>query len=147
MLVATPSVCFAQSVLPTGTWRLNLAQSKFAGPALKSTTEYIEGEGLNRKITVVGIDAEGNPFSIIYLEAAEDGKPHPVTGSPTPAYDAGSATPIDAYTVDISRIKAGKVTQTATIVVSRDGKSMTGSFTGTNASGQRFKNILVFDRQ
>jgi hypothetical protein len=86
MLVATSSVCSAQSVMPTGTWQLNLAKSKFAGPALKSTTEYIEGEGQNRKITIVGIDAAGTPFSLLYSEAAEDGKPHPVTGSPTPAY-------------------------------------------------------------
>jgi hypothetical protein len=147
MLVATSSVCFAQSVMPTGTWQLNLARSKFAGPAPKSTTEYIEGEGQNRKITVVGIDAAGDPFSVIYSEAAEDGKPHPVTGSPAPAYDAASATPIDAYTVNISRIKAEKVIQTATVVVSRDGKSLTGAFAGTSSNGQRFENILVFDKQ
>jgi hypothetical protein len=147
MLVATSSVCFAQSVMPTGTWQLNLAKSKFAGPALKSTTEYIEGEGQNRKITIVGIDAAGNPFNLLYSEAAEDGKPHPVTGSPTPPYDALSATPIDAYTLNMSRIRAGKVIQTGTVVVSRDGKSATGTFAGTSSNGQRFENIFVFDKQ
>jgi hypothetical protein len=137
-LVGTSSVCFAQSVMPTGTWQLNVAKSKFVGPAPKSTTEYIEGEGQNRRITIVGIDTAGNPFSVIYSEAAEDGKPHPVTGSPAPSYDALSFTPIDAYTINISRTKAGKVIQTGTVVVSRDGKSATGTFA---------ENIFVFDKQ
>jgi hypothetical protein len=124
MLVATSSVCFAQSVMPTGTRQLNLAKSKFAGPALKSITEYNEGERQNRTITIVKIDAAGNPFGLLYSEAAEDGEPHPVTGSPTtPAYDALSATPIDAYSLNMSRIKAAKVIQTGTVVVSRGGKS------------------------
>jgi hypothetical protein len=53
----------------------------------------------------------------------EDGQPHPSTASPD--FDASTYTRVDAYTLNISRTKAGKVVATGTIVTSRDGKTNT----------------------
>ena len=57
---------------------------------------------------------------IVMTEAVEDGKPHPVTGSP-PDYDAHAATRVDAYTRNASFMKAGKVVRTGILVVSLPG--------------------------
>jgi len=80
----------------------------------------IQGEGQNRKLTAVGIDLAGNPTATVTIELNEDGKPHPVTGSVV--YDAQAWTRPDAYHVNGSRTKAGKVVQTEIIAVSPDGK-------------------------
>ena len=54
---------------------------------------------------------------------------------------------LDAYTVNTINKKDGKRVQTSRIVVSKDGKTLTNTQKGTNASGQRVNNVLVFDRQ
>jgi hypothetical protein len=144
-IAAFPQAGFAQSNLEDGIWQLNLAKSKYSpGPPPKSATGYIQGEGQNRKATVVGIDAAGNPTTEVYTRI-EDGQPHPSTGSPV--FDASAYTRVDAYTVNVTRTKAGKVVVTGTIVVSRDGKTLTQTSTGTDANGRQFTNIQVLDKQ
>ena len=54
---------------------------------------------------------------------------------------------IDARTVDVINKKAGKVVQTSRGVVSKDGKMMTVTTKGTNASGQPVLNVTVLDKQ
>jgi hypothetical protein len=68
-----------------------------------------------------------------------------VTGNPN--FDAQTYTRADARTINVSRLKGGKVVQTGTWAVSADGKMLTASYTGTNANGQQFNNVLVFDKQ
>jgi hypothetical protein len=147
LAIATfPEVGFAQSNVPAGVWQLNLAKSKFSpGPAPKSATLYIVAEGPNPKATGVGIDAAGNPTVSLFPNISEDGKPHPVTG--IPAYDASAYTRVDAYTINITRTKGGKVVQTATALTSQDGKTITFTSTGTDADGRQINNIAVFDKQ
>ena len=60
-----PQTVFAQSDPLLGTWQLNLAKSKYSGPAPKSGTVYFQAEGQNRKGTAVGIDAAGNPTVLV----------------------------------------------------------------------------------
>jgi hypothetical protein len=73
------------------------------------------------------------------------GSPHPTKG--VPAYDASTYTQVDAYTVNFSRTKAGKVVLTGTIVVSPDGKTRTITTTGTDANGRRITTVGVADKQ
>ena len=143
-LAALPQTGFAQSAPATGLWQLNLAKSKYSpGPSPKSGTIYVRGEGQNRKATAVGIDAAGNPTVILLPEYIPDGKPHPVTGAP--AYDASVWTRVNAYTFNVSRTK--EVVQTVTNVVTPDGKTLTLTTTGTDASGRQINNIAVYDKQ
>jgi hypothetical protein len=69
----------------------------------------------------------------------------PVTGAP--AYDASAWTQVDAYTLNVSRTKAGKIVQTVTNVVTPDGKMLTLTTTGTDENGRQFNNIAVYDKQ
>jgi hypothetical protein len=143
-IAASPQSAFAQSDPFTGLWQINLAKAKLAQPP-KSQTLSIQGEGENRSVTVVGITAQGNPQAFAFKEIIEDGKPHPVTG--IGAIDAQAYTRGDARTINVTRLKDGKVVQTGTWVVSPDGKTLTATYTGTNANGQQLTNMFVYDKQ
>ena len=144
-LAALPQVGFAQSDPFLGLWQLNLAKSKFSpGPPPKSLTDYTQGEGQNRKLTGVSIDAEGNPHIAVFMHIY-DGQPHPSTGIRD--FDESIYTRVDAYTVNVSRTKAGKLVQTETIVVSPDGKTKTATRTGTDADGRQINVTAVYDKQ
>jgi hypothetical protein len=141
-----PQIGVAQTDPLLGLWQLNLAKSKFSpAPPYKSLTAYFQGEGPNRKTTIVGIDTAGNPVTIVFLENVEDGKPHPVTGSRN--VDASTATRVDANTVNISYLKEGKVVQSGTLVTSPDGRTYTATFTGTLTDGRQLNYVYVLDRQ
>ena len=145
VIAALPQVSSAQIVLPNGIFQLNLAKSKYSpGPAPKSQTLSVQGEGPNLRVTLVGIDAEGNQIAIVFMHV-EDGQLHPITGAP--GYDAQSITRVDAYTFSLTRVKAGKVVQTATGLVSPDGKTYTLSTTGAELSGRQSENIAVYEKQ
>jgi VCBS repeat-containing protein len=81
----------------------------------------------------------------IFSELVEDGKPHPITG--IDEADANTYTRVDAHTIKVTRLKDGKVVQTATWVVSQDGKTLTANITGTNANGREVNNIALFEKQ
>jgi hypothetical protein len=148
LAVATlPERGLAQSDPLTGLWQLNVAKSKYSpGPGPKSQTLNIQGEGQNRKLTAVGINAAGNAAQVVvFSELVEDGKPHPVTG--LAVADANTYTRVDAHTIKVTRLKDGKVVQTATWVVSQDGKTLTANLTGTDANGQEVNNITLYEKQ
>jgi hypothetical protein len=140
---ASPQVALAQSDPFDGIWQLNLAKSKITGPfpGLKSLTYYYSGEGQNRKLTAVGIDAQGNPFSAVFMHIY-DGQPHPTTG--VPDIDSSAFTRVDAHTINYSLTKAGKVVEIGTVVVSQDGKTLTDTEKGTDASGREY--VMVLDK-
>ena len=94
--------------------------------------------------TAQGIDAHGNPTMVVFMHIY-DGMPHPTTGAPD--YDASAYTRVDGNTLIVARFKAGKLVQVGTVVVSQDGKTLTGPSTGTQANGQLGNTILVYDRQ
>lgn len=133
----------AQSDPMVGTWKLNLAKTKYnAGQAPKSTTLVIEAAGQGVKLTSNTVLADGSTRKISY-SATYDGKDAAVTG--TPDYDTISVKKT-ATGMDGSRKKAGKVLQTFVRVVSADGKAMTVTSTGTNAAG-KVDNVQVYDKQ
>jgi hypothetical protein len=128
-----------------GTWQLNLTKSKYSpGPPPKSVTFDIQAEGQSHKLTAVGINAQGNPTSIVFTWIY-DGVPHPATDNPN--YDARAVTRVDAYTHVMSFTKAGKLVRVETNVVSRDGKTATATISGVDANGRQINNIQVYDKQ
>jgi hypothetical protein len=133
----------AQADPTVGTWKLNLAKTKYnAGQAPKSTTLVIEAAGQGVKLTSNTVLADGSARKISYT-AMYDGKDAAVTG--TPDYDTITLKKT-ANGMDGSRKKAGKVLQTFMRVVSADGKTMTVTSTGTNAAG-KVDNVQVYDKQ
>ena len=151
-----PPPTLAQSDPFIGKWQLNLAKSKFSpGPGPKSAAMNVQAEGENHNVTFAGINAEGNQQSLA-LTWLYDGMPHPVTANTEanrlgllgqPNIDARAFTRVDAYAVNISYIKAGKVVQTATAVVSRDGRTETITSTGTDATGRPYNNTQIYEKQ
>ena len=143
-LVAAAYGVQAQADPTIGTWKLNLAKTKYnAGQAPKSTTLVIEAAGQGVKLTSNTVLADGTARKISYT-ASYDGKDAVVTG--TPDYD-GMSLKKTANGFEGSRKKAGKVVQTYTRVVSADGKTMTVTSTGTTAAGAKVDNVQVYDKQ
>ena len=136
---------FAQGDPLLGTWVLNVAKSKYTpGPPPKEQTTTFEAAGQGLKITTKGTDAAGQPTMTEYT-ANYDGKDNPVTGNPD--WDTVSLKRINANTVEYTRKRAGKVVQTATSVISKDGKTRTITSTGVNAQGQKIHNVGVYDKK
>jgi hypothetical protein len=128
-----------------GTWKLNVAKSKYSpGPAPKSLTLKFEPSPDGIKLSQELVDADGKATEGGYT-AKFDGKEVPYAGNP----DADTSSPkrIDANTYENVWKKAGKVTITAKLVVSADGKTLTVNQTGTNGKGQAVKNTAVYDKQ
>ena len=95
------------------------------------------------KVTVKGTGADGKPTLMEYT-ASYDGKDYPVTGNAD--YDATSLKRIDSHTVEFTRKKAGKVVQTGTNVLAKDGKTRTVTTKGTNAQGQQLSNVAIYEK-
>jgi hypothetical protein len=136
----------AQAADPlVGTWELSIAKSKYSpGPAPKSETRTYVVSGPDIKATLKGVDADGKPTSAEWT-VNTDGKDRPATGLAD--LDALSLKRIDAFTVEFTQKKAGKVVATGTRVISKDGKVMTITTKGTNAKGQAFNNAQVFEKR
>jgi len=136
---------FAQADPLFGTWVLNVAKSKYTpGPPPKEQTTIFEAAGQGVKSSTKGTDSAGKPTVTAYT-ANYDGKDYPVTGNPD--WDMVSLKRINANTVEFTRKTAGKVVQTATGVVSTDGKTRTITATGVNAQGQKINNVSVYDKK
>ena len=129
-----------------GTWKLNLAKSKYSpGPAPKSQTLKIEAWGTDGvTYTSDGTDSTGKPTHAEF-QAKYDGKFVPFKGNPDA--DMLSYKRIDANTIVSMTQLAGKPTLTSTAVVSADGKTRTLTQTGKNAQGQTVNNVLVYEKQ
>src|SRR4029453_3851654 len=81
-----------------GTWKLNLAKSKYdPGPAPQNNTMKSEAAGEGEKATTEGVNAAGAPTKTEYT-AQYDGKDSPLTGSQNA--DTVSFKRIDALTME-----------------------------------------------
>jgi hypothetical protein len=127
-----------------GTWKFNPAKSKFEpGPAYKSRTVTIVAAGEGVKVAVEGVSGDGAAHSYSYT-VNYDGKDYPVAGNPLA--DTIAYKKIDDNTTEATTKKGGVANQTISIVVAKDGKTMTVTAKGKNDKGP-FTNAAVYDRQ
>ena len=129
-----------------GTWKLNVAKSKTnaANPA-KSQTDVREAtpDG-GSKMTRTSQLADGSSanYSISFKY---DGKPNAVKGAP---YDVIAVKRIDANTTSFDVKKTGgKYHVTGQNVISKDGKMLTQTASGTAADGKPLTSMMIFDKQ
>jgi hypothetical protein len=127
-----------------GTWKLNETKSKIAAGSAKNSTVTYEAAGDQIKVTVDGVDSDGKPMHNEWT-GKFDGKDYAVTGDP--ASDTRAVKMIDDHTMDLTVKKNGKVTITGKNVVSADGKTRTINTSGTDAKGNKFKTLGVYDKQ
>jgi len=92
----------------------------------------------------VGVGGEGEPMHVRF-ESNLDGKDYAMNGSAN--YDTLNAVRVDALTVKSEEKRGGKVVGVAIRKLSPDGKVMTITDEGTNRKGQKFSQVLVFERQ
>jgi hypothetical protein len=140
---------------PEGTWKLNVATSKYVGqqaPKNEARTYEISYAGV--KVSVNGVAGDGGLIIWSYT-TKYDGKDSPYSGVGSTAEGVG--TPNEADTIAVKRVDAntitatskntGKVVLTERIVVSSDGKVMTITSQGTNERGQPNSSSAVWDKQ
>jgi hypothetical protein len=145
LVVLSPRPLLAQADPHTGTWVLNVAKSSYTpGPPPKEQTSVFTVTGQTVKAATKGTSADGKPTSTDYT-ANFDGKDYPVKGNPD--WDAVSLRRVDSQTIEFTRKRAGKVVQTATSAVSKDGRTRTVTASGVNAQGQKIQTTGVYDKK
>ena len=130
-----------------GTWKLNMAKSKFTPQPspVKSLTIQRDAADGGVKVTVTGERADGSPADSSYT-AKYDGVEVPVAGHAP--YNAIAVTQVNANTLTDERKRTGTPYHaTGRMVISKDGKTATLTTKGTNAEGKPFTNVMVYDKQ
>ena len=137
-----------QSNPSIGTWKLNLAKSKYDPPRLapKNQTLTIEAAGGGGvKTTNDGTAWDGSRIAYSYT-ANYDGKDYPIAGTGTPSGGNTIALKrVDANTFETTIKKAGKVVQTNRIVYAGTLRTITTK--GLGEIGQPTSNVSVYDKQ
>jgi hypothetical protein len=143
-MVGSTQPSFAQSNPMIGTWKLNVEKSKFAGPPVKESILTYTQDGQNLKGVNQTTDAQGKTETGIFLHIY-DGMPHPTTG--VSVWDASAYTRVDANTLITARFKDGRLVSVGSLVLSQDGKTMTGPQLGISPGGQSGNITLVYEKQ
>ena len=146
--LVTSDVLLAQSNPLIGTWKLNVEKSKYVNaPAPKNQTTTITAQGDGVKVSVEGVAGDGSRIAYSYVTNL-DGKDSAISGVGAPGgEDTIAVKRVDANTVTTTAKKAGKVTATTRIVISKDGKVRTVTAKGTDDQGKPLSVTAVSDKQ
>jgi len=130
-----------------GTWKLNLAKSKFTGmPVPKNETRRVVAEIGGETVGYKGVAADGSPIAYSFTTNL-DGKDSPISGTQPLGADTVAAKRVDANTIESTSKKAGKTIFTTKSVVSKDGKVLTQTTKGMNGDGVPINLTTVWDKQ
>jgi hypothetical protein len=143
LAIASGTAAAADAVI--GTWKLNVAKSTFSpGPGPKSQIRSYAESAQGIILTIKSTAADGKETTAS-LTFKDDGKPYAASGNPD--FDTVSVKRVDALTVNSVQMKAGTTVGTGVRTVSKDGKTLTFAQKGTHATGVKFDDVLVYDRQ
>jgi hypothetical protein len=155
-LVAAALLAFVMSVpcraadVQTGTWKLNVAKSRFqtsTAPRSQLVTILPDGkDGIRLNVDIV--TANGDKSSIAYA-AQYDGKEYPrtETGAGAVPGQTVSLTRIDNRTAERIAYLKGKKLTAEKWEISGDGRTRTVTQTGVGADGKPVNNVLVYEKQ
>ena len=127
-----------------GTWKLNPAKSQLGSNAIRAQTLTFEATPAGIRLTSDGTDAQGKPMQSGYTSKF-DGQDVPWAGNPMA--DAACPKRIDDNTYENVWKMGAKATVSATVAVSKDGKTLTVTQTGKDPSGAAVKSVAVYDKQ
>jgi polyphosphate kinase 2 (PPK2 family) len=131
----------------TGTWKLNVAKSKFtAGMEVKALSVVIVEKGANLAISATGTDGAGKASSVKYTVPTQGGAVSYTEGAPASGATAVTKR-VDASTIDGTSSLNGKEIGTTHATVSADGRTLTRVVKGMDANGKAFTNTEVYERQ
>ncbi|PYU20413.1 MAG: hypothetical protein DMG30_21255 [Acidobacteria bacterium] len=149
LLLATSATMLAQAQKDAhiGTWKLNVAKSKFnPGPGYKSETRTYEATADGYKFQGERVNPDGSTpkygFTVKY-----DNKNYPVTGKDPGGADTIAVKLVDANDIESTSKKGHEVLYTSKVMVSPDRKMMTITTKGKNPDGEPFDDVQVYDRQ
>ena len=144
-LYATETPLLAQTSRLEGSWKLNLARSKYSpGPPPKASTLKWEAVAGGLKFTTDGVNAEGETTHTETFEAS-DGREGNVEGSDTPTTRALKRINDRTYE-DVDRNNS-KIMISRRLQISRDGKTLTINVKGVNDLGQAINDVVVYEKQ
>ncbi len=127
-----------------GTWKLNVAKSKYrSGLPPKSQTRVYEPHDQGVKATIKTVYADGHSTTIQYT-ANYDALEYPVSGSPDA--DTIALKKIAPRTAEAVLSHAGKVMATARRIISEDGTTLTIEYQGQLGNG-RVDYVAIYDKQ
>lgn len=134
-----------------GTWKVNLAKSKYSPgpPPSNPGLVTMEANGANGlKVTVEAINSKGEK-TVNQYSAEFDGKEVPFvqTGAGAVSGQTVSLKRLDSHTAERVTYLNGKKTVTERWVVSKDGKTRTNTQTGATPQGQAIHNVIVSEKQ
>jgi hypothetical protein len=136
-LLFVGAVAFAADNPFVGTWKLNVAKSKFQeNTPPQSQTVTIDADG---KVSVSGTDSKGQAVNWSYTAT---GGTDTITGIPD-----SSVMEVRKDNVVDHTWKMGKSNSKGHGVLSKDGKTMTYTIQGTDAEGKKFKNTEIYEKQ
>lgn len=145
-VVAGASMAQTQSSF-VGTWKLNLAKSKYEGtPTPKSLTRTVTAEGSGLKYSFEGEAADGSKISYSFTTNL-DGKDSAITGVGMPAgADAVALSKPSAHKISGALKKGGARIGSASSAISTDGKTVTVN-TKAKIDGKEVKTEQVYEKQ
>ena len=144
-LALTASQAAPPAMPEVTTWKLNVARSTFTpGPGWRSQMRTYRRTADGVEVKWWGVGAEGEPMRVSFT-VPYDGSDAAMVGSDK--YDTLNSVKIDALTVKSEEKRDGKVVGIAIRKLSPDGKVMTITDEGTDRKGEKFSQVLVFDRQ
>jgi hypothetical protein len=143
LLLLIPGLVLAADPI-VGTWKLNLAKSKFSGPAPKSSTVTYTEDGDWLVLKAEGVTADGTSTTR-NSRFKLDGKEYPYDGPYGKGTISGKKTGERQGTATVKLDNGNSYTQKT--VISADGKTRTITTSGKNAQGQAMNNTVVHERQ
>jgi hypothetical protein len=130
-----------------GTYKLNVAKSATSGGQLPpDLTLTISEEGTNLLIATSGKSADGSPISADVLVVPKSGGTIKAPAGER-NYDSTVVSRTNPNTIDLVALQKGKERTRVKFALSRDGRTLTRSFTSTNAQGRPMKGTSVLERE
>ena len=129
-----------------GTYRLNAAKSATSGGQLPpEMTLTISEDGSNLLIATAAKTADGSPIPSDVLTVPKAGGT--VRAPQGASYDMTRVSRRDPNTIEMVALQNGKEKTRVKFALSKDGKTLTRSFTSTNAQGKPVNGTSVLERE
>jgi hypothetical protein len=145
-LIAVPTVALAADPF-VGTFKLNAAKSATSGGQMPpDLTLTISEDDTNLMIATSGKTATGTPIEADVLVLPKKGGTIKAPQGQQ-NYDSTTVTRRDPNTIEMLASLKGKERTRVKLALSRDGRTLTRSFTSTNAQGRPVNGTSVLERE